>query len=477
MLASRYRLVRLLGRGGMAEVYEANDGVLGRRVAVKVFRGETDIATSQARQQLEIQALARLQHPNIVAVFDAGTDAGVSFVVMQLIDGVTLAERTRASALAPAETAQVGRAVADALAHVHSLGMVHRDIKPGNILCGANGTVFLTDFGIVRLIGRTRLTQHGTIGTVSYLAPEQVRGEDVGTAADIYALGLVLLECLTGAPEYPGSSAESAMARLSRPPRVPPTVPQGWADLLTGMTADDPAARPSASEVARILHDLPTTSPLARTVAADGVGHARPHQADDHPARDGPAGACAGSKPSTPRRGLAGRGRGACGCPDRRRIGVATSARRLEPRARASRRRPCPPDPIGCIRICRTCKGRCSLEPQAVGRGAHLGPGRLAAAGLRAKRRRDDTSHSFHIAARRRRGGLSRRRLPLGRCHRRAGSIGGRRGERPGFGRTIRRARRADPRHSAKSARRSAADPPLQPHSGPCSDHADHPVN
>ena len=331
-LASRYRLVRLLGRGGMAEVYEANDGVLGRRVAVKVFRGETDIATSQARQQLEIQALARLQHPNIVAVFDAGTDAGVSFVVMQLIDGVTLAERTRASALAPAETARVGRAVADALAHVHSLGMVHRDIKPGNILCGANGTVFLTDFGIVRLIGRTRLTQHGTIGTVSYLAPEQVRGEDVGTAADIYALGLVLLECLTGAPEYPGSSAESAMARLTRPPRVPATVPQGWADLLTSMTANDPAARPSASEVARILHDLPTTSPLTRTVAADGVGHARPHQADDHPARDGHAGACAGSKPSTPRRRLAGRGRGACGCHDRRRLGVATSARRLEPR-------------------------------------------------------------------------------------------------------------------------------------------------
>jgi serine/threonine protein kinase len=147
--------------------------------------------------------------------------------------------------------------------------MVHRDIKPGNILCNANGTVFLTDFGIVRLIGRTRLTQHGTIGTVSYLAPEQVRGEDVGTAADIYALGLVLLECLTGAPEYPGSSAESAVARLSRPPRVPPSVPESWADLLTDMTADDPAARPSAREVARILHDLPATSPSARTAAED----------------------------------------------------------------------------------------------------------------------------------------------------------------------------------------------------------------
>jgi eukaryotic-like serine/threonine-protein kinase len=101
MLASRYRLVRLLGRGGMGEVYEGIDGVLGRRVAVKVFSGETDLGTSRARQRLEIQALARLQDPNIVAVFDAGTDAGISFVVMQLIDGVTLAERARASALPP----------------------------------------------------------------------------------------------------------------------------------------------------------------------------------------------------------------------------------------------------------------------------------------------------------------------------------------------------------------------------------------
>jgi len=147
--------------------------------------------------------------------------------------------------------------------------MVHRDIKPGNIMCAANGTVFLTDFGIVRLIGRTRLTQHGTIGTVSYLATEQVRGEDLGTAADIYALGLVLLECLTGAPEYPGSSAESAVARLSRAPRVPPTVPQIWADLLRDMTADDPAARPPARDVAAILHDLPASSRPTRTAAAD----------------------------------------------------------------------------------------------------------------------------------------------------------------------------------------------------------------
>jgi serine/threonine protein kinase len=228
---------------------------------VKIIRGGSDISTIQARQQLEVQALARLQHPNIVAAFDAGTDAGVSFVVMQLIDGVTLAARTAAAPVRAEEAAWIGGSVADALADVHGLGMVHRDIKPGNVLCATDGKVYLTDFGIVRLLDKTRLTQHGTVGTVAYLAPEQVRGDDVDPAADIYALGLVLLECLTGRREYPGSSAESAVARLTRPPHVPAALPDGWPDLLTTMTADDPAHRPPAAEVARRLHGLSTTPP------------------------------------------------------------------------------------------------------------------------------------------------------------------------------------------------------------------------
>ena len=331
-----------------------------------------------------------------MAVFDAGTDAGVSFVVMQLITGVTLAERTRGSALASAETARVGRAVADALAHVHSFGMVHRDIKPGNILCGTNGTVFLTDFGIVRLIGRTRLTQNGTIGTVSYLAPEQVRGEDVGTAADIYALGLVLLECLTGVPEYPGSSAESAIARLSRPPRVPATVGPSWSDLLTGMTAADPAGRPSARDVARILRELPTTSPPVVTVVTDESStrvRTKPMTVASIPAAE-PV------PVRSRRRGAAWLAAvGCCGCPDRSPSWCRCfRAAALAPTP-ASRRRPRPPGPIGCVRICKTCKARCSREPQAVGHGARLGPGRLAAAGFRGEWRQDDPSYSFHIAA------------------------------------------------------------------------------
>jgi eukaryotic-like serine/threonine-protein kinase len=265
MLASRYRLVRMLGRGGMADVYEASDMRLGRSVAVKIFRQQAELSGNEARQQREIQVLARLQHPNIVSVFDAGTQDGLSFVVMQLIDGVTLATRITAAAIDLAEVRRIGAAVADALAYVHSAGMVHRDIKPANILCESSGHVYLADFGIVRLVDATRLTGQGTIGTVSYLSPEQVRGEDVDASSDIYSLGLVLLECLTGQPEYPGSSAEAAVARLTRPPHVPLTLPPDWSELLTAMTSPDGMNRPPASGVVNALRELSTSPADAPT--------------------------------------------------------------------------------------------------------------------------------------------------------------------------------------------------------------------
>jgi eukaryotic-like serine/threonine-protein kinase len=274
MLASRYRLVRMLGRGGMADVYEAADMRLGRSVAVKVFRQQTELSGNEARQQREIQVLARLQHPNIVSVFDAGTEDGLSFVVMQLIDGVTLARRITASALELAEVRRVGAAVADALAYVHSADMVHRDVKPANILCASNGQVFLTDFGIVRLVDATRLTAQRTIGTVAYLSPEQVRGEDVDVSSDIYSLGLVLLEYLTGKPEYPGSSAEAAVARLTRPPHVPSTLPPDWSGLLRAMTSADKMKRPHASDVAKAFRELSTSQADAPTAILEADSRA-----------------------------------------------------------------------------------------------------------------------------------------------------------------------------------------------------------
>jgi serine/threonine protein kinase len=249
----------------MADVYEASDMRLDRSVAVKIFRQQAELSGNEARQQREIQVLARLQHPNIVSVFDAGTQDGLSFVVMQLIDGVTLATRITAAAIDLAEVRRVGAAVADALAYVHSAGMVHRDIKPANILCESSGHVYLADFGIVRLVDATRLTGQGTIGTVSYLSPEQVRGEDVDASSDIYSLGLVLLECLTGQPEYPGSSAEAAVARLTRPPHVPLTLPPDWSELLTAMTSPDGMNRPPASGVVNALRELSTSPADAPT--------------------------------------------------------------------------------------------------------------------------------------------------------------------------------------------------------------------
>jgi serine/threonine protein kinase len=170
-----------------------------------------------------------------------------------------------ASALELAEVRRVGAAVADALAYVHSAGMVHRDVKPANILCESSGHIFLTDFGIVRLVDATRLTAQGTIGTVAYLSPEQVRGEDVDASSDIYSLGLVVLECLTGRPEYPGSSAAAAVARLTRPPHVPSTLPPDWSELLTAMTSGDKMNRPPASDVAKALRELSTSQADAPT--------------------------------------------------------------------------------------------------------------------------------------------------------------------------------------------------------------------
>jgi eukaryotic-like serine/threonine-protein kinase len=143
--------------------------------------------------------------------------------------------------------------------------MVHRDVKPANILCESSGHIFLTDFGIVRLVDATRLTAQGTIGTVSYLSPEQVRGEDVDAFSDIYSLGLVVLECLTGRPEYPGSFAEAAVARLTRPPHVPSTLPPDWSELLTAMTSGDKMKRPPASDVAKALRELSTSPADAPT--------------------------------------------------------------------------------------------------------------------------------------------------------------------------------------------------------------------
>jgi serine/threonine protein kinase len=226
VLDGRYRLEELLGRGATAEVYRAIDELLGRAVAVKVFHRGIGDATSVARQRTEMQVLAKLHHPHLVTVYDAklgvdtgdgsaaADDADLTYLVMELVQGGTLANRITPTGMPPADVARVGAAVAGALAAVHAYGLVHRDIKPANILISTTGDVKLSDFGIARELEAERLTAAAdVIGTAAYLSPEQARGAEVGPPTDVYALGLVLLECLTGRREYPGKAVESAVAR------------------------------------------------------------------------------------------------------------------------------------------------------------------------------------------------------------------------------------------------------------------------
>ena len=281
LLGSRYRLGEVIGRGGMASVYSARDMNLGRDVALKLFAPQSADPDELRRQEAEIELLATLNHPSLVTLFDAGTDTRIPdeprpFLTMELVDGQDLRTRIRHSPLPLDEIAVIGAGVSDALAYVHSLGIIHRDIKPANILLvpvrpGEPLRPKLTDFGIARMMDGTRLTATGTmVGTAAYLSPEQSRGADLGPASDIYSLGLVLLECIKGEVEYPGSAVESAVARLHRAPGIPDSVPAEWADLIRSMTALDPLDRPSAADLEMALrHALVSPGSLPGLLAEE----------------------------------------------------------------------------------------------------------------------------------------------------------------------------------------------------------------
>ena len=268
VVGGRYRLIDVIGRGGTAEVWRAHDEALGRTIAIKLVTVPTDEGAQRAGE--EARLLAGLSHPSLVPVYDAGTDEDDRpWVVMELVEGETLGDTIRRGPLDVVRTAQVGKAVAEALAYVHARDLVHRDVKPGNVLMGRDGRVRLTDFGIARLVDAAKVTATGmTVGTASYLAPEQVAGEPVGPAADVYALGLVLLECLTGEREYAGSTVEVALARLHRQPHVPDTLPAGWPGLLRAMTARDPVERPMPADIASELDGIAAGGQATTVLAA-----------------------------------------------------------------------------------------------------------------------------------------------------------------------------------------------------------------
>ncbi len=268
VLAGRYVLGSVLGRGGAADVFRAEDQLLSRDVAVKVLRDGTDTPSDRARFVAEARTLANLGHHGLVTVLDAGiSDAQLEqpFLVMELVDGPTLSATIAAGPSELAEVARIAVQLADAIAYAHERDVVHRDVKPGNVLLSASGAVKLADFGIARLIGDTvRHTQTGhAVGTAAYLAPEQVLGEPLTTAVDIYSLGLVLLELFTCERAFTGLPTEAALARLSRQPVIPDVVPAHWRELLSDMTARDPAARPDARWLATRFRELPLEPPPA----------------------------------------------------------------------------------------------------------------------------------------------------------------------------------------------------------------------
>lgn len=273
-VGDRYVLRGLLGRGGMADVYEATDEVLHRQVAVKVLRYTADDPSSTARFTAEGRTLAKLHHPSLVTVLDAGTEGDLQFLVLQLVDGLTLAELTRRERLPLERVGQIGAEVAGALAVVHENGVVHRDVKPGNVLLAKDGRALLADFGIARLLAdATRHTRTGlTLGTVAYVSPEQVRGEAVTPSSDIYSLGLVLIEAITGRPVYEGTDLEAALPRVHSAPPVPDDLPAAWRDVLGAMTRLDPADRPGAAEVAAALSTALSTRVLAPTQPVPDTG-------------------------------------------------------------------------------------------------------------------------------------------------------------------------------------------------------------
>ncbi len=262
VVANRYLMEDRVASGGMGEVWRAVDLVLGRPVAVKLLQpGYAEHAETLERFRAEARHAAAVTHPAIAQVYDyqEGGSGQPPFLVMEFVDGPPLTRLLTAGPLEPTRVLGIVAQAADGLAAAHAVGLVHRDIKPGNLLIGPGETVKITDFGIAYAAGSAPLTRTGTIiGTPAYIAPERVAGASAGPASDLYSLGIVAWECLAGTMPYTGTSIEIALAhqRLPLPP-LPATVPRGVAALVAALTAKDPARRPaSARQVAAYARRL-----------------------------------------------------------------------------------------------------------------------------------------------------------------------------------------------------------------------------
>ena len=267
-LNDRYQILALIGSGGMASVYRAHDEFLDREVAVKLFDAPLGEIAEVSTQAHELQVLARLNHHGLVTLIDAGIVANKNraksrmYLVMELVTGSTLKKLIESEKLSGLEIAQIGFDIAEGLQYMHGNGVIHRDVKPANVLMVRYGDhdgrrrAKLADFGIAVLMETHVDDPSETLGTAAYLSPEQAMRDTIEPATDVYSLGLSLLECFTRTNEFPGSQLESATARLVRDPVIPVTLSPQWAALLRSMTAREPADRPTSTEVVRALGQL-----------------------------------------------------------------------------------------------------------------------------------------------------------------------------------------------------------------------------
>ena len=281
LLSDRYRVEERIAMGGMGSVYLATDERLDRQVALKVLKEElADDERFVERFRREARAAGALSHPNIAGVFDFGQHEARYYMVMELAEGRDLARLLREEGpLSPERSVRVASQIAQALAHAHAAGVVHRDIKPPNVIIGEADRVKVTDFGIARAVGESTLTATGSVlGTAHYISPEQAGGAEVGPAADIYSLGIVLYEMLTGSLPFTGDSALAVALRhvsddVPPPSELNPEVPASLDAVVARATAKDPRDRfGSADEMNKALGGALDLTAEVGTVAMAGAG-------------------------------------------------------------------------------------------------------------------------------------------------------------------------------------------------------------
>ncbi|MEU3461544.1 serine/threonine-protein kinase [Streptomyces sp. NPDC006733] len=334
LVAGRYRLVERIGRGGMGTVWRAEDELLGRQVAVKKLHPpqphlhEDELATIFERTRREARAAARISHPNVIVVHDVVDDAGLPTIVMEYVPSMTLGEALKKDgALPPQEAARIGRGMVAALRAAHRAGVLHRDVKPGNVLLGEDGRVVLTDFGIAQASGTSTLTRTGElIGSIDFLSPERIKGQQPGPAGDLWALGATLYQAVEGTSPFRRDTAIETAYAISEDPVLPAANAGPLEHVIAGLLAKDPAERMSAEEAERLLRLPAGEADTTRFERAPAASHAVAPAASRaggprEPARQtaqvtvnhgaepvpGTSATAAGGPPAAPRQGRRGR--------------------------------------------------------------------------------------------------------------------------------------------------------------------------